>query len=289
MTHHAAPPDPAPTRPVLQCPAGAVDSHFHLFGPAAEFPFIADPPYLTDDALPETLLANHRTLGIDHGVIVMGGAYGRDARQLLDVLRRYPSRFRGVVVPRDDVTPAAIAHMHAAGVRGVRFASDAAGPHVAHILPQVAALVADQGWHVQFLPSGTNLPDHAERLMALPNPVVIDHFGGVDTRLGLDQPAFRTLLRMMESGRVWAKLSGPMYCCRGEFPYADIMPFAHALVRHAPDRLVWGSDWPHLHMDGRSMPNDGRLLDLLLDWVPDPALRDAVLVTNPTRLYGFGG
>jgi 2-pyrone-4,6-dicarboxylate lactonase len=289
MVDQVTPPDPAPKKPKLVCPPGAVDAHFHLFGPAARYRFIENPPYATGDALPETLIAKHEVLGISFGVIVMGGAYGRDTSHLIDTLVRFPGRFRGIAVPPGELSSAEITRMHAAGVRGVRFASDAAGSHVARIEPALAARVADRGWHVQFLPRGTNLPDHMDRLLTLPNDIVIDHFGGVDASLGLDQPAFGALLRMLDSGRVGVKLSGPIYRSRREFPYEDIQPFAAALVRHAPERLVWGSDWPHLHLYGRAMPNDGDLLDLLLDWVPDERRRDAVLADNPRRLYGFPG
>ncbi|GAA4330362.1 amidohydrolase family protein [Pigmentiphaga soli] len=287
MVHVAKPPDPNPVAPRLKCPAGAVDAHLHLFGPAERYPFVPETQYLSGDALPESCIAMHDVLGIAHGVIVSGGAYGRDPAHLLDVLARFPGRFRGVCVPADDLGHEQIAHMDALGVRGVRFVSDARGAHLPRILPDLAARVAEHGWHVQFYAQGTDIVDHAERLRRLPNQIVIDHFGSMPAELGVDQPAFRAVLDLLDTGRVWVKLSGPMYCSRQEFPYADIVPFAHALVRHAPERLVWGSDWPHLHMKERSMPNDGHLLDLLLDWVPDAATRDAILAANPARLYGF--
>jgi predicted TIM-barrel fold metal-dependent hydrolase len=129
------------------------------------------------------------------------------------------------------------------------------------------------------------LVDVADRLLALPNPVVLDHFSAFDPRLGLDQPAFRTTLRMLETGRVWLKMSGPMRCSDGDFPYVEMTPYAKALVKHAPERLVWGSDWPHVQMNGRRMPNDGDLLDLFAEWVPDQATRARILSGNPSTLY----
>ena len=118
-------------------------------------------------------------------------------------------------------------------------------------------------------------------------PVVLDHFAAIPARDGIAQPAFQCLLRMLDSGRVWVKLSGPMRCDPGDFPYASLTPLARALVAHAPERLLWGSDWPHVNMNGRLMPNDGDLFDLLADWVPDEAMRRKILVDQPRQVYGF--
>jgi 2-pyrone-4,6-dicarboxylate lactonase len=285
--HVARPPDPNPIAPRLQCPPGAVDTHFHLFGPTTDYPFVPDTPYVTEEGLPETLIAMHDRIGIARGVIVNGGAYGRDFRHLADTLARFPDRFRGIVVPSDDMSLADMQPLDALGVRGIRFIGDAGGRHVAHLLPEVAARAAELGWLVQFMPQHGNLRDHMERLLALQNDIVLDHFGMVIASQGLDQPAFRDVLRLLDSGRAWVKLSGPMYCSELEFPYQDLQPFARALVAHAPERLLWGSDWPHLHMGGRAMPNDGALLDLLLDWVPDEKLRDMILSTNPAGVFGL--
>jgi predicted TIM-barrel fold metal-dependent hydrolase len=125
----------------------------------------------------------------------------------------------------------------------------------------------------------------ADRLLALPTPVVLDHFGNFQPQLGVDQPAFKTLLRMLETGKVWLKLSGPMRNSDEDFPYASMTPFARILVRHAPERLLWGSDWPHVQMNGRRMPNDGDLVDLLAEWVPDATTRQRILTQNPLALY----
>jgi 2-pyrone-4,6-dicarboxylate lactonase len=285
--HIARPPDPNPSEPRLECPPGAVDTHFHLFGPTADYPFVPDTPYLTEEALPETLIAMHDRIGIARGVIVNGGAYGRGFRHLADTLVRFPNRFRGIVVPPDHMNLADMQRLDGLGVCGIRFIGDAGGRHVAHILPEVAARAAELGWLVQFMPQHGNLPDHVERLLALRNDIVIDHFGMVIASQGVDQPAFRDVLRLLDTGRVWVKLSGPMYCSEFEFPYPDLQPFADILVRHAPERLLWGSDWPHLHMGGRAIPNDGPLLDVLLDWVPDEKVRAMVLATNAAKLYGF--
>jgi 2-pyrone-4,6-dicarboxylate lactonase len=287
--HTAIPPDPHPRAPRHPTPPGAVDAHLHLFGPAQRYPFAAETKYVTPDALAESCIEMHRAIDISHGVIVSGGAYGTDSPHLLDMLAAHPGHFRGVTVPPPDLPAAQIEHMTALGVRGVRFVSDARPAHLPRILPALSAKVAEHGWHVQFYAHGSDIVDYADALLALPNDIVLDHFGAIPAEQGVDQPAFKTMLRMLETGRVWVKLSGPLYCSRLEYPYADLQPFARMLVEHAPERLVWGTDWPHLHLHGRAMPNDGALLDLLSDWVPDEKTRHAVLVDNPSRLYGFAG
>ena len=152
---------------------------------------------------------------------------------------------------------------------------------------EVARRVAGFGWHVQFYPSGTDLIEHADALLALPNAIVLDHFASVPAAGGLEQPAFQTLLRLLDTGRVWVKISGPMRCSRLDYPYADVTPMAQALVRRAPERLLWGSDWPHVNMNDRQMPNDGDLVDLIAEWSPDARTRERILVDNPRTVYGF--
>ncbi len=281
----APPPDPDTATPTVLAPPGAVDAHLHLFGPAERFPFIDNPPYRTGDALAESCLAMHRALGIDHGVIVSGGAYGRNHDQLRYVLERYPEHFRGVIVPPPALPDGELAELDRLGVRGIRFVGDSAGAHVAHIEPAVAEQVFEYGWHVQAVLQAGELDSHASRLLALPNDLVLDHFAGIEAAAGLDQPAVRLLLRLLETGRVWVKLSGPNYCSREPLPWPAVTPLARLLVRAAPERLVWGTDWPHLHMGAHRMPNDAELLDLLADWVPEPGQRDRILGANARQLY----
>jgi 2-pyrone-4,6-dicarboxylate lactonase len=161
-------------------------------------------------------------------------------------------------------------------VRGLRFISSARGMRQVPTLSEaVAARAAEHGWHVQFYPQQTDIIDNADRLLALPNRIVLDHFASVPAEGGIDQPAFKTVLRMLDSGRVWLKLSGPMRCSRQEYHYTNVAPLARALVAHAPQRVVWGSDWPH------------DLVDLIADWIPDAATRRRILVDSPCELYGF--
>ena len=280
-------PDPNPKKPKLKAPPNACDTHIHLFGPAAKYPFAPDSPYIAHDALPETFMALQDTLGMSTAVIVSPGGYGRNYSLLADVLTKYPKRFRGIALLRDDTPSSEIGRLTKLGVRGMRMMSHKRGQHVPNYSPKIAARVHAHGWHIQFYPHGTDIVDYADKLLALPNPIVLDHFASIPAKGGVDQPAVTAVLKMLDSGRVWLKLSGPMRCTDEPPPYPSLTPLAHVFVKHAPERMVWGSDWPHVNLDGMVMPNDGDLLDLLAEWVPDAAARNRILTQNPKALYGF--
>ena len=278
------PPDPLPRKPSLALPAGACDCHFHLFGPAQRYPVDPASPYTSADALPETYFALQEVLGFERGVLVSGGAYGRDYTHLADTLARYPARLRGIVLPREDLQTAEIQLLDGLGVRGMRFISERRHGKLPRLDPELARRAFDAaGWQVHFYPKD-DLEALAPQLLALPNTVVLDHFGGVDADA---QPGLGVLMSLLDSGRVWVKLSGPMRCTRDDFPYAKVTPLARRLVDHAPERLLWGSDWPHVNMNDRAMPNDGDLVDLLETWVPDASVRKMILAENPAKLFGF--
>jgi predicted TIM-barrel fold metal-dependent hydrolase len=280
-------PDPHPNKPKLKAPPGACDTHIHLFGPAAKYPFAPDSPYIAHDALPETFMALQDTLGMSTAVIVSPGGYGRNYSLLADVLTKYPKRFRGIALLRDDTPSSEIGRLTTLGVRGMRMMSQKRGQHVPNYSRDIAARVHEHGWHIQFYPHGTDIVEYADKLMALPNPIVLDHFASIPAKGGVDQPAVKAVLKMLDSGRVWLKLSGPMRCTDEPPPYPSLTPLAHVFVKHAPERMVWGSDWPHVNLEGMVMPNDGDLLDLLAQWVPDAAVRNRILTQNPKALYGF--
>ncbi len=280
-------PDPNPKTPKLKAPPGACDSHIHLFGPVAKYPFAADSPYQAHEATPETFIALQNTLGLSTAVIVSPGGYGRDYSLLADTLTKYPARFRGIALLRDDVPSSEIARLTKLGVRGMRMMSHKRGQHVPNYSPEIAARVHEHGWHIQFYPHGTDIVDYADKLLALRNPIVLDHFASIPASGGTEQPAVKAVLRMLDSGKVWLKLSGPMRCTAEPPPYPSLTPLARLFAKHAPERMVWGSDWPHVNLDGMVMPNDGDLLDLLAEWVPDEAIRNRILVDNPNALYGF--
>lgn len=285
------PPDARPRAPRFAVPAGSWDCHIHLFGPAAQFPFSPQSPYVSDDALPEHYLALQDVLGLERAVVVSGGGYGTDYRHLKWVLERFGERLRGVMLARPDLASEELALLDRLGVRGVRMFGAPAGhewDHLPRIDARLAAKAGEIGWHVQYHSvTRDDIAAASDRLLGLPCRVVVDHFGMFDPREDLDQPGFAAILRMLDSGRVWIKLSGPMRAAREEeFPYPSMTRFARALVAHAPERMLWGSDWPHVQMNGRVMPNDGDLLDLLAEWVPDDAVRSRILAVNPLELYG---
>jgi 2-pyrone-4,6-dicarboxylate lactonase len=279
-------PDPHPRKPKLKMPPGACDTHIHLFGPSDKYPFANTSPYTSRDALPEDLFALQDVVGLSTAVIVSPGGYSSDYTMLADVLTRYPDRFRGIALMPDDAAHSEFARLGKLGVRGLRMMSARRGVHVPHLNPGNAARAHEHGWHVQFYPEGTDISEYADRLLALPNDIVLDHFASIPAAGGVEQPAVKAVLQMLDTGRVWLKLSGPMRCTPGDFPYAPVTPLAQAFVKHAPERMVWGSDWPHVNMNDRGMPNDGDLLDLLAEWVPDEAVRNRILVQNARALYG---
>ena len=226
-------------------------------------------------------------LGLSTAVIVSPGGYGRDYTMLADVLTKYPDRFRGIALIKDDIPDLELARLTKLGVRGMRMMSSKRGSHVPNYDAKIAARIHEHGWHVQFYPHGTDIVEYADKLLALPNDIVLDHFASIPAGGGVDQPAMKAVFRMLDTRRVWLKLSGPMRCTLENVPYPSVTPLARALVKHAPERMVWGSDWPHVNLDGREMPDDGDLLDLLAEWVPDAATRNRILVDNANTLYRF--
>jgi len=286
MPYLTPPPDPTFNPPKLKAPPGSWDCQIHLFGPQDQYPQDPTSPYVSDPATPEMNIAMQDALGLARSIIVSGGGYGRDYSYMEATLKKYPSRFIGVILPPETIADAELQRLHALGVRGVRFVSDGHAKNLPRILPGVAKQAMALNWPVHFYPKGEDLIDYEKDLLALPNQIVLNHFAAIPAAKGVNQPAFQALLRMLDTGRVWVKLSGPMRCVAGDMPYAEVTPLARALIKHAPERMLWGSDWPHVNMVGRQMPNDGDLFDLLLDWAPDAAEQKRILADNPVALYG---
>ncbi len=287
---HNPPPDPEPRRPRHAVPPGSWDCHIHLFGPASKFSFAPESPYVSDDALPEDYFAVQDMLGLARAVVVSGGGYGTDYSHLKWVLARGGDRMRGVLLPRADISLPEMEELHRLGVRGVRMFGAPPGnewDHLPRIDARIAAMIQDLGWHVQYHSvTRDDIADAADRLLALPGRIVIDHLGMFDPRLGLGQPASGRSCGCSTAGGCGS--SSPARCARRgkrDYPYASITPYAQALAAHAPERMLWGSDWPHVQMNGRLMPNDGDLLDLLVDWAPDEATRFRILAQNPLDVY----
>jgi predicted TIM-barrel fold metal-dependent hydrolase len=271
----------------------ACDTHAHVFGPAAQFPYAADRSYTPPDAPLAKYLGMLDTVGFARGVLVQGSAHGRDNAAMLDALTRTPDRLRGVAVADASVAPAELKCWHAAGVRGLRFNHFFRGGalHYRGGVPldtaQVhAGVMAELGWHLQLWIDVKDLPDTIPTLKALGPPVVIDHMGRTDARAGIATPGFQSLLRLVGDGGCWVKVSGAHRLSQRAPDYPDARPFHEALVRANPERLVWGSDWPHPRIEGE-MPDAGRLFELFCAWTPDDAVRRKILVDNPARLYEF--
>lgn len=279
-------PSPDARRPRLKAPPGACDCHMHIYGPAVRFPYgpsVKTPP--ADHPL-ETYLDLRRRLGIERTVFVQPSAYVTDNACALDAIARTAPGARGIAVIDPAAPEAEIARLHAGGMRGVRFLGVGSGCLPFDVLEPVAARVHSHGWHVLIQLDGDGLVDLEPRLAGLPCHFVVDHMGRVPVDGGLDRPAFRALLRLLGTGRCWVKLSAPYHVSRSGPPtYADCAARARALIRAAPERMLWGSNWPH--PTARDKPDDADLLDVLLDWASDETTLHRILVDNPATLYGF--
>jgi predicted TIM-barrel fold metal-dependent hydrolase len=279
-------PDLNPRAPSFRMPAGATDCHAHVFGAKEKYGWAGDRLYTPPPVYLKDYLAMHDALGVARGVIVQSGVHGTNNDVLVDSIAQAPQRLRGIALIPENISDAELDRLNAAGVRGFR-ANLVAGTGVQFDASrELAARVARLGWHVQYLLDIEKFPDLDRVLGDFPVEVMIDHMGRPDTRGGIDAPGFQALVRFLKSGRGWSKLSAPYRTSRAAPPYADIVKFAHALVAAAPDRLVWGTDWPHVMMES-AMPNTGIFAELLATWVPDEAVRMRILVDNPARLYGF--
>ena len=278
-------PDPrGPTRYAV--PRGAVDTHAHVIGLPPDYPFVEPRSYTPPEASPEAYLAMLDATGFDYGVLIQVSVHGTDNRRMLETLRAHPRRLRGIAVIPLGLTDRELAELQSAGVVGLRLNVLYGGGVGFDQLASYGALAREMGWHLQFLVDARDLPPIASEVAKLPVPFVVDHMGHFPTSAGLDDPGFRTLVSLVRDGG-WVKLQGAFRNSVEGPPYADTIPFARALSDAAPDRCVWGSDWPHVANWG-PMPNVGELLDLLADWVPDEERRQKLFVDNPHRLYGFG-
>jgi predicted TIM-barrel fold metal-dependent hydrolase len=279
-------PDLKPHKASFTLPLGATDSHAHVFGPRSQYAYAGNRLYNPPPVFLKDYLHMLDTVGFARAVVVQSGVHGTDNSVLADTIAQSNGRLKGIALIDEATTDAELDRLNAAGVRGFRANLVAKIGVQFDAAKKLAARVKHLGWHVQFLLDVESFPDLDRVLGDFPVEVVIDHMGRPDTQRGTDAPGFLALIRLLQSGRGWSKLSAPYRTSTETFPHADITPFAHALVAAAPDRLVWGSDWPHVMLD-TAMPNDGDLCDQLSTWVPDAATRAKILVANPARLYGF--
>jgi predicted TIM-barrel fold metal-dependent hydrolase len=295
---------PLPDTPIdFEVPKGACDCHVHVIPPPARFPFAPDRVYTPPEASVDDLLTLQRRLHLERVVIVTPSIYGTDNGATLHGLRTLGSgRARGVAVLDDKIPAASLDEMAAAGVRAVRVNLETVGesdPETAAAkLRRAAEQAQPRGWHVEVYTRPSVIAALSKALAALPVPFVLDHFGGAPAGLGPEQPGFADIVALMRSGKAYVKLSGSYRSSSRAPDYPDVTPLAQALIAANPDRLLWGSDWPHPDAERRRghrpqdvtpyYPiDDGRLLNLLPRWTRDAATRRKILVDNPARLYGF--
>ncbi|MEO3471162.1 amidohydrolase family protein [Roseomonas sp. CAU 1739] len=278
-------PEATPRAARFALPPLACDAHCHVFGPASRFPYAANRTYTPEDRPKEMLAALHRRLGLGRAVIVQASCHGTDNRAMVDALRSNPERYRGVAMI-DDATPdAALREMHDAGVRGIRFNFIKAlggGPDMSTV-HRAADRVRPLGWHMVLHVQGDGVRDMEGAIRGLNMPVVIDHMGRVDPAQGVAGAAFATLLDLLRDDRIWVKLSGVERMTRT--PFTEALPFARALMRVAPGRALWGTDYPHPNL--ATPVDEMELLNLIPDFAPERVDRQRLLVDNPAALYGF--
>jgi 2-pyrone-4,6-dicarboxylate lactonase len=283
--------DPSPSKPSYIPPPGAVDAHCHVFGPGDVFPYAPERRYTPTDASKEQLFALRDFLGFDRNVIVQATCHGADNSALVDALTAAGGRARGVATVRPGVSRADLADMHAAGVRGIRFnfVKRLVDPKPDSYYLGLANLVAELGWHVVVYFEAPDLAERWKLFTSLPTAVVVDHMGRPDVSQPVDGLGFALFTRFMrEHENVWSKVSCPeRLSVSGPPEYADVIPFARHLVETFPDRVLWGTDWPHPNMKSH-MPDDGVLVDIIPRIAPTDDLRRKLLVANPMCLYWEG-
>jgi 2-pyrone-4,6-dicarboxylate lactonase len=284
-----------PSRPHFVPPPGAVDAHCHVFGPGAEFPFAPERKYTPCDAGKQQLYALRDHLGFARNVIVQATCHGADNRAMVDALAHSGGRARGIATVRRSVTDTELQALHAAGVRGVRFnfLKRLVDFTPREELLEIAARIAPLGWHVVVYFEAADLPELWDFFTALPTAVVVDHMGRPDVREPVSGPQFQRFVRLLrEHPNVWSKvscperlsISGPPALHGERNPYRDVVPFARCLVETFPDRVLWGTDWPHPNLKGH-MPDDGLLVDFIPHIAVTAEAQQRLLVANPMRLY----
>jgi 2-pyrone-4,6-dicarboxylate lactonase len=287
-----APPDPHPTSPKFKFPPLACDCHAHICGPQATYKYIPERIYTPPDALLPDYRRLLAALGCARAVLVQPSFHGTDNSAMLAAMKNAGAAFRGVAVIADDVTARELEALHVAGIRGARLnivdVREGKGQLPMARIAALAERIKAFGWHIEFLMHVDEFPDLDVMLGKLPVEVVFGHLGYVKAEKGTAAPGFQALLSLLRDGRAWVKFTGAYRISSQAMPHADTIPFAHALTAAAPDRIVWGTDWPHVMTKWTiPMPNDGAIADLLLGWIPDDSLRRKVLADNPARLYGF--
>ena len=279
--------DPNPSRPTFKPPPGAVDAHCHVFGPADTFPYAPERKYTPCDAPKAKLFELRDFLGFDKNVIVQATCHGADNRALVDALKASNGRAKGVATVKAEVTDKELEELNAAGVKGVRFnfVKRLVDFTPREVLTRIAERIAPLGWHIVIYFEAADLPELEPFFTSLPTDIVVDHMGRPDVKLGTDHPQFIRFLGFMEENpNVWSKVSCPERISVQGPPYDDVVPYARTVVERFPDRVLWGTDWPHPNMKSH-MPDDGKLVDYIPRVATTAELQRKLLVDNPMRLY----
>lgn len=282
-------PHPDTKEPRFKLPPGTCDCHVHVYGPVELFPFVSDRAAQSFEAPKSKLEAMHQTIGTERCVIVHVPAHGTDLAVTLDAMATGVHRIRAVALVDNAITDNHLEELHQAGVRGVRYSPSLdGGPLDRPAIRRMAARIAPFGWHMLLHFKGDAVLDYADLLDGLPVPFVLDHFGGVDPATGgTDQASFRLIARHLRNGNGWVKTSAIEKISGQSYPFADAAEIASAFLSLAPDRVLWGTDWPHPGVGPQGPTNDGDLVDLIPSYADNPALQKMLLVDNPARLYGF--
>jgi 2-pyrone-4,6-dicarboxylate lactonase len=282
------PPDPNPHTPRLKLPSGAWDTHFHAVGPPQLYPYIEDRHHTPPAAPIEHYIAVAKVLGFERGVVMQHGFHGHDYAITLNAIRKSDGRFKGMILADPALDDGDIRKLHKGGIRGVRveLSRQAVGSFEDKRFERVVSRAANASWVVALHLNPDSIVRFADVIRRMPGPTIIENYALVDARKGLDQPALRTLLDLAGEPHIWLKAASAYRMILRGASYEQVLPIARAVHARSPDRTIWGTDWPHggVYEPGR-MPNDGDLVDTLIDFVPDETARHKLLVDNPKRLF----
>jgi predicted TIM-barrel fold metal-dependent hydrolase len=283
-------PDPDTRVPKYRAPPNACDAHCHIFGPGNKYPYAPDRSYTPPDAPLERFVELQKTLGLSRAVLVNASCHGVDNTVILDAIAQSGGRYRGVANVDLSFTDRDFETLHEGGIRGIRFnfVQHLGGTPDMDEFKRLVERAAAFDWHVVLHFDAKDLLEFDSMLRRLPVPFIIDHMGRVPTKDGLEQEPFKILLNIARMDNCWIKICGAERISSKGPPFTDAVPFAQAILNVAPERALWGTDWPHPNIK-KHMPNDGDLVDLIPKFMPDAALQRQVLVDNPQRLYGFTG
>jgi len=284
-------PDFNPRAPKRGMPRRSCDTHAHIMGPKASYAYSPARIYTPPDCLLSDYLHMLDTLGVERGVLVQPSVYGTDNTVMLEAMKTAGGRLRGVAVVDENISDEELKALDTAGVCGVRVNIVDVKDRKPGTLPMdslnaLAQRIAPLGWHVELLMHADEFPDLDLTFAGFPVDIVLGHLGYLTIGKTPDDPGFQALLRLVKTGRAWVKLTGPYRITAAPLPYAEVAPYARALLEANHERVLWGSDWPHVMLKGK-MPNDGDLADVLFDWIPDASLREQMLARNPAKLYRF--